>query len=62
MKRITPLLIIVFVFFFCGITVAQEEGFVSLFDGKTLKGWRGKKGFWTVENGAIVGKTPKKNH
>jgi hypothetical protein len=30
---------------------------VSLFDGQTLKGWRGMEGIWRVENGAIVGET-----
>jgi len=37
---------------------AEEEGFEFLFDGKTLKGWEGKKGgFWSVQDGAITGKT-----
>jgi hypothetical protein len=30
-------------------------GFTSMFDGKTLKGWKGDTHFWKVENGAIVG-------
>ena len=32
----------------------NEKGFVYLFDGKTLKGWEGKKKFFRVEDGAIV--------
>ena len=32
----------------------KNEGSVSLFDGKTLEGWEGKKEFFRVENGAIV--------
>lgn len=36
-----------------------EEGFKSLFDGKTLKGWEGKTEFWSVEDGAITGRTTK---
>ena len=32
----------------------DETGFVSIFDGKTLNGWEGKKKFFRVENGAIV--------
>lgn len=36
---------------------AQDDGFVPIFDGKTLRGWKGKKGFWKVVDGAIVGKT-----
>ena len=31
-----------------------EKGFISLFDGKSLKGWEGKKKFFRVEDGAIV--------
>ncbi len=35
-------------------------GFISLFDGKTLKGWRGDMTVWSVKDGAIQGgsKTP----
>src|SRR3712207_1841244 len=40
----------------------KEPRFVSIFDGKTLKGWHvsgmtghGSGGRWVVENGAIVG-------
>ena len=32
----------------------DETGFVSIFDGKTLNGWEGKKKFFRVENGSIV--------
>ena len=32
----------------------NEKGFISLFDGKTLKGWEGKNKFFRVEKGAIV--------
>lgn len=34
---------------------ADESGFVSLFDGKTLTGWDGDPAYWRVEDGAIVG-------
>lgn len=36
----------------------KDEGFVPLFDGKTLKGWKTHPegtGAWKVEDGAIVG-------
>jgi hypothetical protein len=38
---------------------AADEGWISLFDGKTLDGWtvRGGKATYKVENGAIVGTT-----
>ncbi len=32
---------------------------VSLFDGSTLNGWKGKTGLWSVKDGAIVGKADK---
>jgi len=34
---------------------ADHTGFVSLFNGKTLDGWDGEPGVWSVEDGAIVG-------
>src|SRR5579872_4516756 len=42
---------------------ADDEGFISVFDGKTLNGWHknperighGTGGQWTVEEGAITG-------
>ncbi len=38
----------------------SKGGWVSLFDGKTLKGWHQVgDGEWLVEDGAIVGKTQK---
>ncbi len=33
---------------------AEEEGFTTLFDGKTLAGWEGNQGLFRVEEGAIV--------
>jgi hypothetical protein len=32
----------------------DHEGWASLFDGTTLKGWDGDTNYWRVENGAIV--------
>lgn len=37
------------------VTVAPEEGFVPIFDGKTLEGWQGDPKYWRVENGNLVG-------
>src|SRR5665213_3999180 len=39
----------------------DAHGFVSLFDGKTLDGWEGLEGFWSVKDGAIVGKETKEH-
>ncbi|QDU95314.1 3-keto-disaccharide hydrolase [Lignipirellula cremea] len=38
-----------------------EEGFESLFDGKTLNGWEGKEAFWSVQDGVITGQTTAEN-
>ena len=38
---------------------ADSEGFISLFDGKTLDGWEGLDGFWSVKDGAITGEEDK---
>ena len=38
---------------------AQEDGFTSIFDGKTLEGWDGDPDFWRVEDGAITAETTK---
>lgn len=43
------------------VRAADEEGFVQLFDGKTLDGWDGNPEFWSVKDGAITGiTTPEK--
>jgi hypothetical protein len=39
----------------------EHEGYVSLFDGKTLKGWDGNSKFWRVEDGAIIGESTPQN-
>jgi Domain of Unknown Function (DUF1080) len=38
---------------------ALLAGEKALFDGKTLTGWEGLEGVWSVEDGAITGKTSK---
>lgn len=40
---------------------ADEAGFESLFDGKSLGKWEGDKEFWSVKDGAIIGQTSKEN-
>ena len=38
-----------------------DEGFVQIFDGKSLQGWEGDTAYWRVEAGALVGEiTPSK--
>ena len=33
----------------------NKEGFVEIFDGKTLQGWEGDPKYWKVEEGNLVG-------
>jgi type 1 glutamine amidotransferase len=40
---------------------AVEAGFQSIFNGKDLTGWAGKPEFWSVKDGAILGKTTPEN-
>jgi hypothetical protein len=44
---------------FSGVLAETEPGFVSLFNGKDLTHWDGKSDFWSVEDGAITGRTTK---
>jgi Domain of Unknown Function (DUF1080) len=39
----------------------DHQGYVPLFDGKSLKGWDGNPKFWRVEDGAIVGESTPTN-
>ena len=57
LKLATSLLLVTLVTGSCW--AIQEEGFKSIFDGKSLDGWSGDEELWRVENGAIVGETTK---
>ena len=37
--------------------LAEDDGFQSLFDGQSLKGWEGENQFWRVEDGILIGQT-----
>jgi len=39
----------------------EKGGFKSIFDGETMKGWDGDPKFWSVEGGALTGRTTKEN-
>src|SRR2546426_859153 len=41
------------------LTFAAEEGFKSIFNGNDLTGWDGRPQHWSVEDGAITGRTTK---
>ena len=36
---------------------ADDDGWQSIFDGKTLAGWDGNPDFWSVQDGCITGQT-----
>ncbi|MGB7394521.1 MAG: DUF1080 domain-containing protein [Pricia sp.] len=36
-------------------TGTDSEGFVRIFDGKTLNGWEGDSTYWSVKNGNLTG-------
>ena len=36
-------------------TDANADGFVQIFDGKTLDGWEGDESLWRVEDGKLIG-------
>ena len=48
-----------FLFVLCAAQGADKDGFISIFDGKTLKGWEATPAktapAWTVKKGMIVG-------
>ena len=37
------------------VLTADEPGFQSIFDGKSLAGWEGNPTYWRAENGVLVG-------
>lgn len=40
-----------------GAAKAEDDGWETIFDGKTLEGWDGNPDFWSVRDGAITGQT-----
>ena len=40
-----------------GDQVVEKGPIIPLFDGKSLRGWRGDQKFWSVADGAIVGQS-----
>lgn len=64
--RITPVFTIALLAAVCwkvsSLAAQAPDGqVVTLFDGKTLNGWKGDAKFWRVEDGAITGETTKDN-
>ena len=40
---------------FLNVAIADDDGFTSIFDGKTLDGWDGNPKLWSVQDGTITG-------
>ncbi|MGL6225984.1 MAG: 3-keto-disaccharide hydrolase [Thermoguttaceae bacterium] len=64
MKLFAPFLSVMLIFAIAGFAIAadptvqvDDEGFVSLFNGKDLSNWEGNPDIWRVEEGCIVGET-----
>ncbi len=66
-KNVLPVCFIFFLFLVSGCKKPAEEsqqvsadsieddGFVQIFDGKTLTNWKGDSTYWHVEDGSLVG-------
>ena len=62
MKKFTILFLVNIILISCSpLTQKKNSGWINLFDGKTLNGWKANEnpGTFTVENGAIVVKGPR---
>ncbi len=57
MKNLTALIALILLAFAPVLTAQDKDGFRSLFNGKDLTGWDGNTELWSVEDGAITGKT-----
>ncbi|MCC6154253.1 MAG: DUF1080 domain-containing protein [Candidatus Hydrogenedentes bacterium] len=60
MKYLRPATLIFVIAVMCAS--ADEAGFISIFDGVSLKGWRpGDASYWSVEDGAITARITKEH-
>ncbi len=65
MRPLWLIVVLTLVMLRCGVEAAlfaDEPGFESIFDGKTLAGWKGPDmSFWSIEEGAITGTITKEH-
>jgi hypothetical protein len=45
----------------CSASASADDGWETIFDGKTLEHWDGNPDFWSVRDGAITGQTTAEN-
>lgn len=50
----TALLVLLLALYLPAMALGEETGFVSLFDGESLKNWEGLEGSWYIEDGALT--------
>lgn len=61
MKRFAKILCVLALCLLVRGIASAEDGFKPIFDGKTLQGWDGDPKLWSVEDGAITGRTTLEN-
>jgi hypothetical protein len=61
LPRLRSSLLALLVASFAIVSHAADAGFDSLFNGKDLTGWKGLEAFWSVQDGAITGRTTPEN-
>ncbi|GAB4034436.1 3-keto-disaccharide hydrolase [Spirosoma gilvum] len=65
-RKVNVILLLVAAFAIVGTSTSciaqkKKDGYVSIFDGKSLKGWDGDPNYWRVEDGCLTGEiTPEK--
>lgn len=57
MMQFRPAATLLFTILLSTTATAADDNWQQLFDGKTLDGWDGNPDLWSVEDGAITGKT-----
>lgn len=57
MKRLTTAVLLAVCWCVLSVGVRGDEGFSPIFDGRTLQGWDGNPEYWSVQDGAITGRT-----
>ena len=57
MKKLTLTLIAAALLASCALAADDKDGWISMFDGKTLTGWKANQNpeSWTVRDGCITG-------
>lgn len=60
-KRSLIGLVLLLGFLSCSWAQQQTQGFISIFDGKTLHNWEGDTTYWRVQDGALTGEVRSDN-